>query len=360
MDSHEQIPIDDLTIWRHPIRGVKHAVLPPKTSRPNPLALANLVVASVFAPGAIYAVDRETGERRWRVPTGDLASASVTYADKTLYGSTSHTLWALDPATGARRWTFCPYGTKHEWIYSSPTIEEGRLFIGDRAGRFHCLNAKTGELIWWRQISRARNRNVNATAVVWRGLAIVATNSGQAMGFEAVTGRPVWKTKLDGPSIDELCLFQKDLLVTTSSSIYLLRPSSGEVIQRWNWNGKELRFVAVAEGKIFVVVDSAPKSVNDRAGSQKERASLICLRRDRVIFEQATSQFTIGLRWDRRSNALYESRIDGFGIIDAGSGRHTHEINSPDRSLNPGIVDIRDDIIYLMSMKGVVYALRHP
>lgn len=245
-------------------------------------------------------------------------------------------------------------------MYSSPTIKDGRLFIGDRAGRFHCLSTKTGEWIWWRQISRAKNRNVNATAVVCGGLAIVATNGDQAMGFEAVTGCPIWKTKLDDPSINELYRFQKDVLVTTTRSIFLLRPSDGEVIRRWNWRGKEIRFVAVAEGKIFVIVDSAQKSLNERAGSQNDSARLICLQRDRVIFEQATAQFTTGLRWDGRSKELYESRIDGFGIIDARSGLRIYEVKAPDRSLNPGIVDVRDGIIYLLSMKGVMYALRHP
>jgi hypothetical protein len=360
MDSCEQIPIDDLTIWRHPIRGAKHAVLPPSTSRPNPLALPNIVVASIFSPGAIYAVDRETGRRRWRVTTGGLAASNVTYADETLYGMTSQTLFALDPATGHVRWTFSPYGTRREWMYSSPTIKDGRLFIGDRAGRFHCLSTKTGEWIWWRQTSRARNRNVNATAVVRGGLAIVATNGGLAIGFEAVTGCQVWRTRLDGSSISELCLFQKDVLVTTRRSIYLLSPSNGEVIHRWNWRGKEVRFVAVAEEKVFVVVASEPKSVNGRAGSPKESARLICLRRDRVIFDQATSRFTCGLRWNHHSKELYESRIDGFGIIDAQAGMRTHEIKSADWSLNPGIVDIRDGIIYLLSMKGMIYALRHP
>lgn len=360
MDSPEQIPIKELTLWRHPIRGTKHAVLPPSTSRPNPLALANLVVASVFAPGAIYAVDRKTGRLRWRVPTGDLAAASVTHADETLYGKTSHTLLALDPPTGEVRWAFCPYGTKKEWMYSSPTIKDGRLFIGDRAGRFHCLSTKTGDWIWWRQISRAKNRNVNATAVVCDGLVIVATNGGQAIGLEAVTGSPVWRTRLNGPSISELSLFQKEVLVTTRRSIYLLRPSDGELIHRWNWKGKEVRSVAVAERKIFVVVESEQKFVDGRPSNPNESARLVCLQRDRVIFDQATPQFTVGLRWDRRTKELYESRIDGFGIIDARSGMRTYEIKGPDSSLNPGIVDIRDGIIYLLSMKGVIYALRHP
>ena len=357
----EEILIDDLTIWRHQIRAAEHAVLPPSTSRPNPLALADLVVASVFAPGAIYAVDRDTGKRRWRLRTGALAADNVTYADETLYGMTSQTLFALDPATGHVRWTFCPYGTGHEWMYSSPTVKDGRLFIGDRAGLFYCLSTKTGGWIWWKQTSRARNRDVNATAIVCDDLAIVAGNSGLAVAFEAATGRQVWRTKLDGPATGELCLFQRHVLVATRRSVYLLSPSDGEVIHNWGWKGKEVKSVATANEKIFVVVQGREKSVNGRVGSlANESARLICFRMDRVIFEQAASQFTSALRWDRSSGDLYESRIDGFGIIDGRTGVRTHEIKSRDGLLHPGLADIRDGIIYLLSMKGVMYALRHP
>jgi hypothetical protein len=357
----KEILIEDITIWRHRIRAAEHAVLPSSTSRPNPLALADLVVASVCSPGSIYAVDRHTGKRRWRVRTGALAAGNVTYVDEALYGMTSQTLFALDPATGHVRWTFCPYGTGHEWKYSSPTVKDGRLFIGDRAGLFHCLNTKTGGWIWWRQISRARNRAVNATAIVRDDLAIVAANSGLAVGFEAATGRQVWRTKLDGPATSDLRLFQRQVLVATRRSMYLLRPSDGEVIHYWSWKGKEVKSVATANEKIFVIVEGKEKSVNGRAGSPaKENARLICLRMDRVIFEQAASQFTSALRWDRSSGELYESRIDGFGIIDGRTGGRTHEIKSRDRLLHPGLADLRDGIIYLLSMKGVMYALRHP
>jgi outer membrane protein assembly factor BamB len=246
-------------------------------------------------------------------------------------------------------------------MYSSPTIKDGRLFIGDRAGLFHCLCTKTGGWIWWKQTSRARNRDVNATAIVRDDLAIVAANSGLAVGFEAATGRQVWRTKLDGPATNELCLFQRQVLVATGRSVYLLKPSDGEVIHKWGWKAKEVKAVATANEKIFVVVQGREKSVNGRAGSlANESARLICFRLDRVVFEQAASPFISALRWDRSSENLYESRIGGFGIIDGRTGVRTHEIKSRDGLLHPGLVDIRDGIIYLLSMKGVMYALRHP
>jgi outer membrane protein assembly factor BamB len=121
--------IDDLTLWRHRIRGAKLAVLPNYSNRPNPLVVGDAVVASIFSPGIICAVDRKTGRQRWRIRTDGLAGSTVTFANGTLYAKTSHTIYALNASSGHVKWTFCPYGRKHEWIYSAPTVHKEMVFV---------------------------------------------------------------------------------------------------------------------------------------------------------------------------------------------------------------------------------------
>ena len=97
------IPYSEIMLWRHKVRGTtpfsrekalieenprkrrwllryRNALSPPCTTRPNPCLARDLVIASLFSPGRIRAVDRSTGEtvglRRWTT-TGRSLSFSM-------------------------------------------------------------------------------------------------------------------------------------------------------------------------------------------------------------------------------------------------------------------------------------------
>src|SRR2546427_5346552 len=57
--------LETLQIWKHELPDTRSAVLPPNTQNPNPLVIADSVVASVFSPGAICSVDKESGRLQW-------------------------------------------------------------------------------------------------------------------------------------------------------------------------------------------------------------------------------------------------------------------------------------------------------
>ena len=52
---------------------------------------------------------------------------------------------ALDPRTGAQRWSFRQYDVTDSGIMTTAT---DLLFTGGREGYFHALDARTGELLW--------------------------------------------------------------------------------------------------------------------------------------------------------------------------------------------------------------------
>jgi len=59
---------EELTVWRTELPDVKFAVLPPGNPRPNPLLADDKLFVSVFSPGAVCALERDT--RRLILPTG--------------------------------------------------------------------------------------------------------------------------------------------------------------------------------------------------------------------------------------------------------------------------------------------------
>lgn len=58
-------------------------------------------------------------------------NASVYLHAGKLFAGTPNTLFALHPDSGETLWSFCPYGSDGESIYSSPSVNENRVYIGE-------------------------------------------------------------------------------------------------------------------------------------------------------------------------------------------------------------------------------------
>jgi hypothetical protein len=226
----------DLAIWSTKLPEVQQAVLPPSNNRPNPLATEDRLYVSVLFPGAVCALDRDRGKVIWRRELSKYAKASVYLYERRLFAGTSNALFALHPNSGVILWSFCPYGNDGESIYSSPSAHNNRVYIGDRTGYLHCLDAENGKTIWKKLTSRARNASVNSTPVQMDGLVIVSTNAGTTFACDALSGKPEWKQKLDGPSIFGP-LVHHDSVLVISDSLHLLNPRTGKVRRRFSWSG---------------------------------------------------------------------------------------------------------------------------
>ena len=150
-----------------------------------------MLFVSVFAPGFVHGLDMGTGEICWSRELSGLGSSSVELAGDLLLAKTAQTLYAMDPPSGTIRWEFCPHGPEGETLYSDPAVDGRRLFLGDRRGWLYCLDVETGQTIWRRMTSDARNRAVNATGIVVEGLVITATNAGLVLAYSVEDGRPV-------------------------------------------------------------------------------------------------------------------------------------------------------------------------
>jgi hypothetical protein len=70
------------------------------------------------------------------------------------------------------------------------------------------------------------------------------------------------------------------------------------------------------------------------------------------------------MRWDASTNLIYESRIDGFGIIEPQTGERRCNIVAEEgdhESLSqPSLAEVHNNTIYLLGGRGAVLAMRHP
>lgn len=117
-------------------------------------------------------------------------------------------------------------------MYSAPVVSDGRLFVGDRAGSIHCLDAPSGARLWTSDVAES---SMNSTVLVVDDRVIGGTNNGTAVGVDVTTGSVAWRIKIDGRSIREVLAHGGGALVQTES-LWQLDPRDGSVQVRYSWS----------------------------------------------------------------------------------------------------------------------------
>lgn len=362
--------VRDLTIWRRKIRNVEFAVRTPNTSRPNPLVIDSSILASIWSPGAVYAAELGDGRPVWRRALPPFAHDSICVAGGMLYAHALHTLYALDPCSGEIAWSWRPARAGGGDLHGSPTIVGDRLFIGDETGRFWCLDARSGATLWCREPSPGQAMPINGTAGAFGRLVVIATNDDLVVAYEAETGREAWRQKLDAPSDSEPFRFKGHVALRTFWSVYLLRPKNGTVVQRWHWRARSIRHLVGTRDVLLAVTQKAYGGLPTAPSAAMLRASaagdvdriLVGLGLDGEVYRHACPRYIVGLRWSSETGLVYESRADGLGILDPRTGERLHDIVSPGErhGAHGGPVDVRNGTIYMLTLEGMLLALRHP
>ena len=335
--------------WKTKLPNVRCAVLPASTTRPNPLVADDLLIASVFSPGAVCALGRRSGKLIWRRSIHTFGSASAYFANGTLFAMSDNTIHALDPKTGEVRWRFKPYDLPGEWIYSAPVVHRRLLFFGDRAGNFTCLDAQTGRVRWRRQPSRRRSNQVNATALIDWPRVVTATNNGTVVCYKALTGATVWRQRVDGPCARELLRYGSGVVIP-ARSLYVLDLRSGRVKQRLVFAGQSVYSATVANRRVLAVL--GPDS--DHTGKAEPPWELGVVERGRLKTKHAIWGIS-SLRTCGETGNVYLCDAPSVEVIDPETGASL----SSKRKLMMALPDVRDGMLYGLADDGIVFAETH-
>ena len=338
-------------LWKTKLPNVECAVLPASTTRPNPLVVGDLVVVSVFSPGAICALDKKSGNLVWRKSLLPFASEAVYSAGGSLFASTSQSIFALDPRNGATRWEFKPYERPGEWIYSRPVVHRGLLFFGDRTGIFRCLDAKTGKCRWQRRPSSRPNDQTNSTALVKWPRVVTASNNGVVVCFEAPTGKTVWRHKVDGPCTHELLRIGSTVVVP-ARSVYALDLRTGLVKYRLKFAGQKVYSAAVAGPRLLAVVGpdyDTTGAVPDCSGWE-----LVIAERGRLRARRPIPGIS-ALRTCTETGLAYLLDVASVDVIDPATGSSL----ASKQKLMMALPDVKNGILYGFADDRFVFAEAH-
>jgi outer membrane protein assembly factor BamB len=210
--------------------------------RATPSVSGDLVVVGSWN-GREYAFDRRTGAERWVHRTvGDTldskkfgydrqaiqSSAAIT--DGTLFfGSRDDGVYALDLATGNRKWRVSHGGS---WVLGTPVAAGGRIYIGSSDAHFiQALDAATGRELW----HQPTGANVLASPVLAGNNLVIATYRtdapvGEIRVLDPATGSERWRLRLDGSILSTPVVTGDDIYIgTDGGSIYAIAETQPQV-----------------------------------------------------------------------------------------------------------------------------------
>lgn len=280
---------------------------------PDAVYFAALHARGFKLGGAVYALDPNTGKRRWTFDrNGDMlptASSPILSGGRLLFGEGMHAnfvcqFYALDPKTGREQWTYetgdhieggaveadgviyFPAGNdgivaldldgKKRWNYradfhtdSTPFLANGRLYFGTGASRRFkqsyvvCLDAKTGDQVWRTRVPLP----AWGPPVVADGKVFVGTGNGRlhesakspetpagAMTcFDAKTGEQLWTFPLSDAVFAQPVLVQDRIVFGCRDGNLYGVSFDGKEVFRVAMGGPVMASAAVAGSNVVAV-----------------------------------------------------------------------------------------------------------
>lgn len=201
-------------------------------------APAMIPEALVYGPNAaenVYAIDLRTGKQFWGGSTcGYNAMSTTAIADGIAYTTGSGVgsgafagLVAHDAKTGKKLWggrgTSGPIQSQRAPAdrapcICSPSIGNGRVYVGLEDGTFHSLEAKKGALLWSIETDSAVRGS--ASIATHNDIVIFGNDAGELRAVQGESGKELWSFKA-GDSIRSSVWLTKDAIYMTSTDGFL-------------------------------------------------------------------------------------------------------------------------------------------
>lgn len=188
-------------LWRTPVPGPVRSTA----------AVDGDAVYVGSAGGRLHALDRLTGEERWRYRAGAAVHGSPAVSGDVVYVTDlESTLHAVDARTGRGLWRVetgpavpFPWGHESGDVYaSSPTLAEveGRplLYFGAGDGSLYAVDPRDEEVAW----TLETGGRIRSTPAVADGIVVVGGADGIVHAADALTGEPLWRHATRGADLD--------------------------------------------------------------------------------------------------------------------------------------------------------------
>ncbi|WP_343218064.1 PQQ-binding-like beta-propeller repeat protein (plasmid) [Haloplanus ruber] len=221
------------------------ADLPRGVSLPSPTIEGETVY---IAADDLYAMNRETGEERWRFETPSETELTgipaVREGTAYIFGE-DYTLYAVDTETGDEQWQGTPVQSKGS--SPIPSVANGLVYIApseDKMGEVRALNPTDGSIAWRHEID---SWVFSPLAVTEQSVfAVCGGDRGLVTAIDAETGERQWQQSFeDVPRLVTVAVgsenvYAGSMWASDDAPVYALDQATGE--QRWQFNTRPRDF----------------------------------------------------------------------------------------------------------------------
>ncbi len=211
----------------------------------------------------------------WKQPVG-VGYASFTVADGRAYTieqrRRQEVVAAYDVNSGHELWTQAWNAEFTEETgdgpRSTPTWDDGRLYALGATGELRCLDARTGSVMWGKNIladNQAQNLPwaMAASPLIVDDKVIVVpggTSGKSVVAYNKMSGAPIWKAQNDRAAYVSPMLVtlagRRQLLVETAERVMGLAPENGSLLWSYGWdtsNGINVsQPIVVDKNRVFI------------------------------------------------------------------------------------------------------------
>jgi len=205
--------------------------------------------------GILETFPQEGLKIRWRQPVGGGFSSPVVAGGRVFVSdvelikpSPRERVHCFEEKTGKVLWVFGYKENYLEWTFvpergagptATPIVEQERIYVVGAYGYVHCLDVKTGTVIWEKHIGReyaVEEMSCRPSPLIEGSLLIVFTGAkpgATVLALDKLTGKEVWKALDDHVSNSSPIAItsggRRQLIVWTDNSLAFLDPANGHI-----------------------------------------------------------------------------------------------------------------------------------
>jgi outer membrane protein assembly factor BamB len=200
-------------LWKTFLGGIGTGTLKGSNgSETSPAVDAGQYFAATY-DGFLHCLDLKTGSPLWKAKTGDDTDASPVIEGDFVYVAAEDKapyLYCFDRDSGREVWR---YSGCRKGYWSTPAVVGGRVYIGGNDGFLHCLDARTGKLVWATKCGPA----IWSSPCVVDDRVVFGSCDGWLYMLEAKSGREVFRYNMGGRCISTPCIVDGYIWIGTAT-----------------------------------------------------------------------------------------------------------------------------------------------
>lgn len=163
----------------------------------------------------------------WSFETGNWVISSPTVVDDRVFvGSRDGNVYAVLATNGEEWWSF----ETGSWVQSSPTVVDDRVFIGSKDSNLYALEASTGNRVWRFETDDW----VHSSPAVADGTVFVGSKDGYLYAVDGETGEQRWSFETHGFIRSSPTVVRGTVYIGSyDSHLYAIDAKTGE--ERWSF-----------------------------------------------------------------------------------------------------------------------------